>query len=78
MDIETRVAGIPCVVRVTYFAPADMGCFGGEADFWRPPSPHDIEYHVLDRRCRPAPWLEKKLSSRERERLEEEIESVFS
>jgi len=42
MDIETRVAGIPCVVRVTYFAPADMGCTGGEADFWRSAVAHLI------------------------------------
>jgi hypothetical protein len=73
MDIETHVAGIPCVVRVTYFSPADLGCIGGEADFWRPPSPPDIEYHVLDRRGRPAEWLEKKLNQRDRARLEDEI-----
>lgn len=73
MDIQTRVAGIPCVVRVTYFAPADMGCTGGEADFWRPPSPPDIEYHVLDRRGRPAPWLDRKLTNEARARLERDL-----
>jgi hypothetical protein len=78
MDIETRVAGIPCVVRVTYFAPADLGCMGGEADFWRPPSPPDMEYYVLDRSGRPAEWLEKKLNARERARLEDEIAEALS
>jgi hypothetical protein len=73
MDIETRVAGIPCVVRVTYFAPADLGRIGGEADFWRPPSPPDMEYYILDRRGSPAPWLEKKLKPRDRALLEDEI-----
>jgi hypothetical protein len=78
MDIETRVAGIPCVVRVTYFAPADLGCMGGEAYFWRPPSPPDIEYYILDRLGRPAPWLEKKLNNRERDRIEDEIVEALS
>jgi hypothetical protein len=78
MDIETRVAGIPCVVRVTYFAPADIGCIGGEADFWSPPSTPDMEYYILDRRGRPAPWLGKKLNQREQARLEDEISEAFS
>jgi hypothetical protein len=78
MDIETRVAGIPCVVRVTYFAPSDLGCMGGDADFWRPPSPPDMEYYILDRRGRSAPWIEKKLNPRERSRLEDEIVEALS
>jgi hypothetical protein len=72
-NIETRVAGIPCLISVTHFdsvrgsysynAPSDMDYYGYT----------EVEFEVLDRRGRPAPWLERKLTSKERERIEQEI-----
>lgn len=73
--IETRVAGIPCIAKVTHY-------------FCKPPhrgSPHtcdsdldfygysEIEFEVLDQRGRPAPWLAKKLTSQDAQRIEQEI-----
>lgn len=75
MNINTTVAGIPAVVRVTHFL---------EVKPWRGPAcscPSDwdyygyteIEFEVCDRRGRSAPWLERKLSDTERERIDQEV-----
>ena len=72
-EIETRVAGIPCIVGVTHFESV-RGSFSYHAA-------SDMDYHgytesewvVCDRRGRPAPWLERKLTSKETSRIESEI-----
>lgn len=33
----------------------------------------EVEFDVLDRRGRPAPWLERKLTDADRERIEYEV-----
>lgn len=65
---DTRISGIPCQIGVTYFhyqppwrggahsCPSDMDYYG-----WC-----ELEYDVLDRRGRPAPWLERKLKDDDR------------
>lgn len=75
MDVQTRVAGIPCIARVTHFyrqspwrggaqsCPSDMDWYGFT----------ECEFQILDRRGRPAPWLERKLTDDEVARIEEEI-----
>lgn len=72
MQIETRVAGIPCIARVTHYfcqppmgpsADSDLDCRGYT----------ECEFDILDRRGRPAPWLERKASDEDRERIEQEI-----
>lgn len=72
-EIETRVAGIPCIVGVTHFesvrgsfsyhAASDMDYYGYT----------ESEWVVCDRRGRPAPWLERKLTSKDTSRIESEI-----
>lgn len=72
-EIETRVAGIPCIVGVTYFESVG-GSFSYHAD-------SDLDYYgyteceftVCDRRGRPAPWLERKLTAEDTSRIESEI-----
>lgn len=68
--METRIAGIPCKVRVTHCfvqkplgprCDSDLDCYGYT----------DIEFDVLDRKGYPAPWLEKKMSDDDRVRIEE-------
>lgn len=73
--IDTRIAGIPCQAYVTHCyiqAPhrgsahtchSDMDYYGYS----------EIEFEVLDRRGRPAPWLAKKLTSDDDERIQSEI-----
>jgi hypothetical protein len=75
-QIETRVAGIPCIVGVTHFevvagdsrAESDWDCLGYT----------EAEWEVLDRRGRPAPWLANKLTDKEESRIEVEIAEYFN
>lgn len=71
-QIETRVAGIPAIARVTRFfrqrplgpsAHSDLDCDGFT----------EIEFDICDRRGRLAPWLERKASPRDLERIEGEL-----
>lgn len=73
---ESTVAGIPCLIRVDYFfkqkplgpmCDSDMDCYGYV----------NVDFTVCDRRGRPAPWLEKKLSTEDKERIETEIEEAY-
>jgi hypothetical protein len=72
-EIETRVAGIPCIIGVTHFESV-RGSFSYHAA-------SDMDYHgyiesewvVCDRRGRPAPWLERKLTDKDTSRIESEI-----
>jgi hypothetical protein len=68
--IDARVAGIPCIIAIkdatvvrgsySYHAASDVDYYGFS----------EFDYDVLDRRCNPAPWLERKLNDSERERIE--------
>ena len=77
-EIESRVAGIPCLIGVTHFdsvqgsysynAASDMDYYGYS----------ESEWDVLDRRGRPASWLERKLTDDERQRIEQEIAEAMT
>jgi len=77
-EIESTVAGIPCLIGVTEFssvrgsysynAPSDMDYYGYSESAW----------DVLDRRGRPAAWLERKLTDADRSRIEREIEEAMT
>jgi hypothetical protein len=69
--ITTQIAGIPCQLRVTYWEATTT------ATWYTPAEGGDIEYEVLDRRGYPAPWLERKLTDLDRQRLEVEINAHF-
>ena len=70
--IEARIAGIPCLIEPTHVfvqrpmgpsASNDMDCYGYA----------EIEFDVLDRKGRLAPWLEKKMTADERVEIENKI-----
>jgi hypothetical protein len=71
--METRIAGIPCKVRVdscviqkgsySYNAPSDWDYYGYQ----------EIEFTVCDRRGREAPWLSRKMTDKDIARIEQEI-----
>lgn len=73
IEIESTVSGIPCLIGVTEFSSV-QGSYNYNAA-------SDIDYHgyidccweVLDRRGRIAPWLERKLTSGDRVRIDHEI-----
>jgi len=72
--IETRIAGIPCLIGVTsygrhaYIAGAPENCAPGDC----------AEYDVLDMRGRPAPWLVQKMKMADITRILELIDAVNS
>lgn len=77
-EIESRVSGIPCLIGVTeysgikgsysYNAPSDLDYYGYT----------EVDFDVLDRRGRPAAWLERKLDKDERADIEYLIADYFS
>jgi len=60
VDIEIRACGIPCVARVTHYVvkKGDPSCKDSDLDFY---GYTELEYDILDRRLRPASWLERKI-----------------
>lgn len=73
MDIDVRVCGIPAIARVLHYRPYEPAYRRGHPDNWEPASPPEIDFEILDRRGRPAPWLERKLTDAERERIERDL-----
>jgi len=73
MIFDARVAGIPCQCEVThYVAPSPMVITGSGFGDAIPPDPEEFECRLLDRRGRPAPWLEEKLTDDDLTRLKNE------
>ena len=75
-----RIQGIPCQVQMTRCfvqkplgpnCDSDLDCYGYS----------EVEFDVLDRNGRPAPWLERKMSDSERSEIEglllEEVENEW-
>jgi hypothetical protein len=73
MQIETRIAGIPCLVQANVYV-QDGSYSRNAASDWDYYGWVDVEdLVVLDRRGRPAPWLERKLTDKDIERIEGEL-----
>ena len=71
MQVESRVAGIPCLIEVThYFNEPGSASACNPWDYY---GYTEIEFNVLDRRGRRAEWLERKLTRKDEERIENEI-----
>jgi len=72
-EIESRVAGIPCIIGVVeYFSVAGSYSQNAASD-WDYHGYSESEWVVCDRRGRPAPWLERKLTDKDSSRIESEI-----
>ena len=73
MQIETRIAGIPCLVEANVYVQHGSYSRNAASD-WDYYGWVDVEdLVVLDRRGRPAPWLERKLTDKDIERIEGEL-----
>ena len=74
-EIETTIAGIPCLIGVTHYE-----CVRGSYNY---NAASDVDYYgscswvVLDRRGRAAPWLERKLNREECRRIDGEVAEYF-
>lgn len=68
--MNTKIAGIPCVIRVEYANVVQPNRWADNDQDYRGYT--DFEYEVCDRRGRPAPWLAKKLTSDDEARIMDE------
>lgn len=71
MEIETRVSGIPCIAKVTHYTSV-RGNPRADSD-WDYTGYTECEFEILDRRGKPAAWLERKVTDDDRQRIEQEI-----
>jgi hypothetical protein len=78
VEIKDRVAGIPCLIGVTYWEPFRPGRVSGPPELCYPDEGGESEWDVLDRRGRPAAWLERKLTDAERERIDQAVFDYMS
>jgi hypothetical protein len=77
-EIETRVAGIPCVIGVVDYISV-AGSYSQNADSdWDYHGYSESDWVVLDSRGRPAPWLERKLTPTLVDQVEQEIREHFA
>lgn len=77
-EIETTIAGIPCLIGVTHYecvrgsynynAASDMDYYGYS----------ESEWIVLDRKGYKAAWLERKLTADDHDRINAEIDQYFN
>ena len=74
-EIETTVAGIPCIIGVSQYSSV-AGDSRADSD-WDYYGYTECDWQVLDRRGRPAPWLAKKLTSKIEAAIEAEIDGYF-
>lgn len=76
-EIEHRVAGIPCIIGVTYFDSVD-GSYNyhaaSDVDYY---GYTESEWEILDRKGYRAKWLERKLDDNENSDVEEAIAKYF-
>jgi len=77
-EIETRVAGIPCIIGVTEYECVKGSYSYHAASDWDYHGYTDCSFDVLDRRGRPAPWLERKLNDKITREIEQEIAEYFN
>ena len=72
-EFESTVCGIPCIIRVTYWESYRPAYVSGLPENCYPAEGGCGDWEVLDRRGRPAAWLERKLTDRERSLIDGEV-----
>lgn len=76
-EVESNVAGIPCRIGVLDWEPFVPGRLQGLPENCYPDEGGCGEWVVLDRRGRPAEWLERKLTSADSARIDAELLDYF-
>ena len=71
--METYIAGIPCHIDYTISGQYVPAKTNAPPEHCYPEEHPEVEFIVCDRRGRPAPWLEKKMTEQDSNRIELEI-----
>ena len=69
---NSKIQGIPCQIRVTYYTPDVPMHWGQTMETSYPAEDGIFEYDVLDRKGYRAKWLEKIMTDKDRARIEED------
>ena len=72
-EIESRVAGIPCLIGVIDWEAYVAAYTSGPPDRCYPSEGGCGSWEVLDRRGRKAPWLERKMTAADERRVEQDV-----
>jgi hypothetical protein len=72
-EIETYVAGIPCIIGVTDYEAYVPAYISGPPEYCYPSEGGYGDYILLDRKGYRAKWLERKLNDRIERDIQEEI-----
>jgi hypothetical protein len=72
-EFESRVCGIPCIIRVTDWEAYVPAQTSGPPERCYPSEGGEGHWEILDRKGRPAAWLERKLTGDDRERIDAEV-----
>ena len=73
MEIKTYVAGgLPCIARATSYSPP-CNNRRGHPDDWLPDDPEEIEFELLTLKGKPAPWIERRASQKDLDRIYDEL-----
>lgn len=75
--MPTKIAGIPCQIRITHFY-RKHGEYSfnsnSDADYY---GYTECDFNVLDRKGYDAPWLHKKMTIVDEQRIADEIEEFL-
>ena len=74
--IPARVSGIPCQIGIESYHRQNPDSGNWESD-WDALGYTECCWSVLDRRGREAAWLERKITEKEKDRIEEMIDAHF-
>ena len=77
-EIETTIAGIPCLVGVTEYHCVKGSYSYHAASDWDYYGYTDLDYVILDRKGYKAAWLERKVTDADTRRIEAEIAEYFN
>lgn len=74
-QIKSNISGIPCLIGVTTFFIKQPDPYTWDSD-WDYYGYTEIEFDILDRKGYRAPWLERKMTEDDEERIIREIKEA--
>lgn len=73
---HSNVCGIPCLIRVLDATPFVPAVIGSDPSRSCAQDSGHVEFEILDRKGKPAPWLTRKMNDKEYTRIEQEAFNI--